>query len=580
MKSQQIASYFECVSDEILLRIFYYVNIESLVKVSLVNKQFLSIARDNQLWKSKFLRHFPYYDKENQQALDPHQKEIDWFEKFKQVYAKEYLELSAHERKLFSYAKDSLSDELSKLISIDFIGEHSQSGDSLLYWISAYCHQSVQDIIYKEFCAYYSHDYINDEGYSLLYWAIRLNQPIDVINDLILKANFPQHEQSYESKQPLYLAAKRGRLDVVKSLVSHGATTNVKNTKNQGTAFSIALQMRNIDIATFLLTRPDIDVDAGHEDTLPLYWAILHANDEFLHKMLPLCTHFTSTATQRAPVFAAIKKGNLKLVTFLLEKKNIDLNFIFESGDTLLTLAVQRQHHAIAKRLLEEGANPNVTTPIGTALELAVQKNDEKMVRQLLDFKADINQPAINRRPLLYIAVQKGYLDIAMLLIEKGAEVNFYRSILHIAAFTGNANIVNTILTYQKVDINAMVMGKTPLHIALLSNQLEIAKLLLSNNADSTICTIITVESLEEHLSRHSPSTKERLTHFIHDKLIDMHLNPTQSLTLFTPSILDISESPKISITPLEIATIMDQKEMIELLNTNVNENSAKKIKR
>jgi mannose-6-phosphate isomerase-like protein (cupin superfamily) len=90
----------------------------------------------------------------------------------------------------------------------------------------------------------------------------------------------------------------------------------------------------------------------------------------------------------------------------------------------------------------------------------------------------------------LYLAASKGHAAIAVLLIEKGADVSMEYPLLrwrplHAAAYAGHLDVVE-ILIEHGADMSAAAgaTGNTPLHIAALRGRLPIVELLIAKGAD------------------------------------------------------------------------------------------------
>jgi ankyrin repeat protein len=109
------------------------------------------------------------------------------------------------------------------------------------------------------------------------------------------------------------------------------------------------------------------------------------------------------------------------------------------------------------------------------------------VIRNLLD-PDNIDIKEEGQTPLL-LSIEKGRLDIAKLLIENGANTNVVteaqESLLHIAVFKGYQEIVEFLINQNENLINLkMAGGFTPLHLAVLQNQSNIARILLQHGGD------------------------------------------------------------------------------------------------
>ena len=101
----------------------------------------------------------------------------------------------------------------------------------------------------------------------------------------------------------------------------------------------------------------------------------------------------------------------------------------------------------------------------------------------------DVNALGGMRVTPLYAALEMGHLCVAMLLVERGADMEsrdyLSRAPLHIASYHGYTEVV-TLLIDHGADLNAEEFyGETPLHRALEKDHDEIVRLLLDHGADA-----------------------------------------------------------------------------------------------
>ena len=115
---------------------------------------------------------------------------------------------------------------------------------------------------------------------------------------------------------------------------------------------------------------------------------------------------------------------------------------------------------------------------------------DVDQVKQAIVEGADVTQADIAGRMPLFLAASEGHAAIAVLLIEKGADVSMEFRLfgwrpLHVAANAGHLDVVE-ILIEHGADVNAAagLTGKTPLHIAAERGRLPIVESLIAKGAD------------------------------------------------------------------------------------------------
>ncbi|GBG33401.1 Ankyrin repeat domain-containing protein 1 [Hondaea fermentalgiana] len=125
--------------------------------------------------------------------------------------------------------------------------------------------------------------------------------------------------------------------------------------------------------------------------------------------------------------------------------------------------------------------------PQDTSLHKAANQGDVEACREILDSgEVDINAPGAAERTALQRAVGGNHMELAKLLIERGADVNKKdkagRTSLHWAAIGGHHEPVQLLLE-NGVDINAKTSsGMTALHGIVEGNRLECANVLIGHH--------------------------------------------------------------------------------------------------
>lgn len=126
---------------------------------------------------------------------------------------------------------------------------------------------------------------------------------------------------------------------------------------------------------------------------------------------------FCSLAQEKAIVFELARTGTREQISKLYDKNTKIVNEINEAGYSPLILACYRGNTEVAQFLIENGANLNFNTPMGTPLMAAVVKGNTAIVNLLLDKNVDVEIKDNNgTTALIYASMFKNY-EIAKLLI-------------------------------------------------------------------------------------------------------------------------------------------------------------------
>jgi len=176
-----------------------------------------------------------------------------------------------------------------------------------------------------------------------------------------------------------------------------------------------------------------------------------------------------------------IHDGKLEEIVKIINS-SCDLNILDNKGRSALHNAVKNDKYDIVKLLLKHGAiiDVNHFHPLIHAIYI---KNNFKMVKLLIKYKANVNITTVGEFTPLFKAIHSHNNIIAKLLIQNGAYINVPNSSnqpLTVAAMTGSIEMVKYLIdkganVYHTDDDNY-----TALHYAMLYNRLDIAELLMS----------------------------------------------------------------------------------------------------
>jgi len=173
---------------------------------------------------------------------------------------------------------------------------------------------------------------------------------------------------------------------------------------------------------------------------------------------------------------------NVLLVEALFKGDMTTARSLIDEGATVNTrmeCGYGPEVYAFEGCLVNWGPQPTYATP----LHIAVKSGDINIVRRLLDNGAKVDaKGAWGDTPLAW-AVYDGLLDIAQLLIQRGADVSdkYGTFLLDLAC---NSLSMTTLLINSGAKVIHSKNGRTPLLSAVRKGNIDVCRMLIDNGAD------------------------------------------------------------------------------------------------
>ncbi|XP_054060152.1 ankyrin-2 isoform X3 [Rissa tridactyla] len=305
---------------------------------------------------------------------------------------------------------------------------------------------------------------------------------------------------SEESKDPDALsdsnasflrAARAGNLDKVVEYLKSGIDINTCN-QNGLNALHLAAKEGHVGLVQELLERGSAVDSATKKGNTALHIASLAGQAEVVKVLVKEGANINAQSQNGfTPLYMAAQENHIEVVKYLLEN-GANQSTATEDGFTPLAVALQQGHNQAVAILLENDTKGKVRLP---ALHIAARKDDTKSAALLLqnDHNADVQSKMMVNRTTesgftpLHIAAHYGNVNVATLLLNRGAAVDFTArngiTPLHVASKRGNTNMVKLLLD-RGGQIDAKTRdGLTPLHCAARSGHDQVVELLLERGA-------------------------------------------------------------------------------------------------
>lgn len=338
-------------------------------------------------------------------------------------------------------------------------------------------------------------------GNSLLHVAIE-NGATRIV-ELLLKNGANKEALNEEAQTPLLLAINLENSDIVSLLLQHGVQTDVGISSTGVSPLSLAALHRNHSIMKLLLNGGACMAIPNKAGITPLHFAVKYRDHDMVKlllehafktndgqhgkEILNLCDNDGST-----PLLYAVASNNEAIAKTLIDA-GADVTIASKSGASPLYLAAYHGYSEAVKLLLQHGANINDQRykEGSSPLHAAAEKENMGIIKILLDVGANKEIRDKKGKTPLFVAVESGRLQNTVLLLCKGASTNVVdfdgNSLLHAAVFSDSVQVVQQLLRCKGGAglLNAKNnKGDTPLILSVDCETVDVLKLLLAAGAD------------------------------------------------------------------------------------------------
>ena len=333
------------------------------------------------------------------------------------------------------------------------------------------------------------------------------------IAELLAKGNSSLNQKNKLGESPLHLAALEGHVEVVRFLIQENVVVDMVDKKGRS-ALHRSVQGQHSDITGLLLSQNANPIQLDYRGETPMHGAAKQGNTEVFQLLLTAIKSASPVTESESSKNAHVAKPTLKDWRDVRDK----------NGRTLLHIASMEGHEDVVRLLIMEPVNSELTDKFGwTALDWAVENNhlgvveifwqardngpdsqvkrtnyltrsagkgDEKMVTYWLKQGEQIDAcNSDERRTALHFAAIKGRTDIALMLLESGANPDFRDrnglTPIQSAAFWHRKDFVLALLQRGKFDLNqADDRKRTLLHWVAMRGWSALVALMLEMNAN------------------------------------------------------------------------------------------------
>ncbi|KAM0261249.1 hypothetical protein ACHAPA_009887 [Fusarium lateritium] len=334
----------------------------------------------------------------------------------------------------------------------------------------------------------------NEDGRTPLRCAIRCDQAAAA---RLLLSSGVKTSKSWSGLPPLFQAASKGSLNVAQVLLEFGSDIHSKAASGQPHLVDV-VNKGNVAGIGFLLASGAAADTKDITGQQIIVTAAKKGNIELVRLLIDHGADINAADIVGNPILAtAIDKGDTSMLELLLDR-HVNLDARTNLGTSILEHAITRRKFDIAKRLLVGGANPEGTDVhaqpvLIKILRDALLKTSDKMeiLKLLFDNGVDPDTAdAIWGLPAICHAVEMSKAPVVEEMLRRGAKTKVRmlagQTLLTYSIDVNHRKHIKALLDYG-VDVNEVDgLNRTPLTLALLRLDYNLAKMFVDHGADAT----------------------------------------------------------------------------------------------
>lgn len=319
------------------------------------------------------------------------------------------------------------------------------------------------------------------DGTTALHWAARQDD-LELATRLLEAGADPAAANRY-GVTPLYLAAQNGSAAMLELLIGAGASANEVGNLGE-TVLMTAARTGDVDAAKVLLAHgAEVDARENWHGQTALMWAAAEHHADMLAVLIEAGADVNAVSNieewerqySAEPRAKWLPPGGMTSLLFaaregcaacvpLLAAAGADVDAVTPDGISPVVSALINGHYDTAAALLEAGTDPNLIDDTGRGALYAA-----------IDFNT---MPSSNRPAPDVLRNERSALDIAIMLLERGADPN--------AALQRQAPLRAKL---DRGNDTVLGGGTTPLMRAAKAGDTEAMRVLLEHGADPMLAT-------------------------------------------------------------------------------------------
>lgn len=257
----------------------------------------------------------------------------------------------------------------------------------------------------------------DDRKNNVLHYACEKGD-VDLIAYVLRHITFNDSRNLF-LETPLYMAAGNCKPTVLAMLLEKGYDIDAVNINGQ-TPLDIAILKQKVENADYLREFKRSTEYREHYLKYPLHRAACSGNYEYLTQTVNSENINDFDYFGKNLMYYAINSGSLKIVDFLY-RHGCRIDVVDEHNQSALLIAMYNEHYPMIEYLLKKKANVNEIFYGRSYLYRAILRNNYEIAKLLVDYGADVNYIDNRHRTIFSYAIDYASDEIIDLLVTKKA---------------------------------------------------------------------------------------------------------------------------------------------------------------
>ena len=312
-----------------------------------------------------------------------------------------------------------------------------------------------------------------------VYLAGDLNTSPEYLRHLLRTKTLNIDACNEEGDRALHRATRIGRINLVRILIEYKANPDLLNNNNY-TALDLSKQYNQVNIIN-LIGEYQRFYSLSPLNYNYLYAALKGNLTEVKNSLKNGAILDTLTRDLANGLHLALEGEHFSIAEYLVKRK-INTSAQDFKGNTPLHYSAIIGNHTFSKTLIKQSNLNILNNNNHTSTDLALQNNHSEVLNMLIKYQRFYSLSPWDTS-FLY-AVKIGNFSEVKNSLEHGADpysiTPELETALHIAAISGNVKIVEYLIDYYHLDVNALDVNQaTPIHYATMNNNDNARKVII-----------------------------------------------------------------------------------------------------